>query len=354
MYPGPRAVEVSLPDAEFAELSRWADEAVDHRLAEQARIILACADGMPNVRIAADLMVTADTVRKWRSRFAARRLEGLTDTPRPGRRKAELVLSEAERDQLTRWARRAKTAQFLALRAKIVLRCAEDGTNKEVATALGVSHRSVNSWRARFVERRLDGLIDEPRSGRPPSVLLDQVEDVVIATLESTSGQDTHWSRSSMAARTGLSKSTIGRIWKRFDLKPHLQDAFKLSTDPQFVAKVVDVIGLYHHPPEKAVVLCVDEKSQIQALDRSQPVLPMMPGMPERRTHDYVRHGITSLFAAFNIADGTVIGELHRRHRALEFKKFLVTIDKAVPHELDVHLVCDNCEDHEAPQGAGA
>ncbi len=175
-------------------------------------------------------------------------------------------------------------------------------------------------------------------------------EDVIVATLETTPGADTHWSRASMAKRTGLSPSTIGRIWKRFDLKPHLQDSFKLSTDPQFVAKVVDVVGLYHNPPEKAVVLCVDEKSQIQALDRSQPVLPMMPGMPERRTHDYLRHGITSLFAAFNIADGTVIGELHRRHRAIEFRKFLVSIDKAVPAGLDVHLVCDNYATHNTPE----
>ncbi|OEJ56639.1 DDE endonuclease [Streptomyces agglomeratus] len=273
-------------------------------------------------------------------------MAGLADEPRPGRRKSDLVLSDDERHQLMRWARRAKTAQFLALRARIVLRCAEGGTNKQVAAELGLSEQSVNRWRARFVKRRLDGLADEPRPGRPPSILLDQVEDVIVATLESTPGQDTHWSRASMAERTGLSKSTIGRIWKRFDLKPHLQDAFKLSTDPQFVAKVVDVVGLYHNPPEKAVVLCVDEKSQIQALDRSQPVLPMMPGMPERRTHDYLRHGITSLFAAFNIADGTVIGELHRRHRAVEFKKFLVTIDKAVPAGLDVHLVCDNYATH--------
>ncbi len=322
---------------------------MDRRLAERARIILACAEGMPNLRIAADLRVTVDTVRKWRSRFVERRLEGLKDTPRPGRRKAELVLSEAERMQLTHWARRAKTAQFLALRARIVLRCAEGKTNRQVAAELGVNDRSVNRWRARFVQRRLEGLLDEPRSGRPPSILLDQVEDVVVATLESTPGKDTHWSRASMAQRSGLSKSTIGRIWKKFDLKPHLQDAFKLSTDPQFVAKVVDVVGLYHHPPERAVVLCVDEKSQIQALDRSQPVLPMMPGMPERRTHDYVRHGITSLFAAFNIADGTVISELHRRHRAIEFKKFLVTIDKNVPTGLDVHLVCDNYATHNTP-----
>ncbi|MGW6413327.1 IS630 family transposase [Streptomyces vinaceus] len=247
---------------------------------------------------------------------------------------------------LVRWARRAKTAQYLALRAKIVLRCAEGVMNKQVAVHLGVDQSMVDRWRARFVAERLDGLQDEPRTDRPPSILLDQVEDVIVATLESAPGRDTHWSRASMAARTGLSKSTIGRIWKRFDLKPHLWDSFKLSTDPQFVAKVVDVVGLYHNPPEKAVVLCVDEKSQIQALDRSQPVLPMMPGMPERRTHDYLRHGVTSLFAPFNIADGTVISELHRRHRAIEFKKFPVTIDKAVPTGLDVHLVCDNYATH--------
>ncbi|MFF0852115.1 IS630 family transposase [Streptomyces sp. NPDC003280] len=343
-------MEVVLSDEERAELLRWAGGAVAPRLVERARIVLACADGKPNSRVAAEFKVTADTVRKWRSRFVARRLAGLADEPRPGRRKSELVISDDERAQLTRLARRAKTAQFLALRARIVLRCAEGGTNKQVAAELGVSEQSVNRWRARFIERRLAGLVDEPRPGRPPSILLDQVEDVIVATLDSTPGQDTHWSRASMAARTGLSKSTIGRIWKKFDLKPHLQDAFKLSTDPQFVAKVVDVVGLYHNPPEKAVVLCVDEKSQIQALDRSQPVLPMMPGMPERRTHDYLRHGITSLFAAFNIADGTVIGELHRRHRAIEFKKFLVTIDKAVPTGLDVHLVCDNYATHNTPE----
>ncbi|MEU7769686.1 IS630 family transposase, partial [Nocardia sp. NPDC049190] len=265
---------------------------------------------------------------------------------RGGRPKSDLVLSDAERAQLISWSRRAKTAQFLAMRARIVLACAEGETNKRVAADLGVDESTVIRWRARFVAARLDGLADEQRPGRPPSILLDQVEDVVIATLESAPGKDTHWSRSSMATRTGLSKSTIGRIWRKFDLKPHLQDSFKLSTDPLFVEKVVDVVGLYHNPPEKAIVLCVDEKSQIQALDRSQPVLPMMPGMPERRTHDYLRHGITSLFAAFNIANGTVISALHRRHRAIEFRKFLVTIDKAVPRELDVHLVCDNYATH--------
>ena len=268
---------------------------------------------------------------------------------RTGRPKAELTLTDAERSQLVSWSRRAKSSQALALRSKIVLACAGGADNKSVAAELRCNPVTVGKWRARFIARRLDGLLDEDRPGRPASISLDQVEEVLVATLESTPKNATHWSRKSMAKKSGLSKSTIGRIWKDFGLKPHLSDGFKLSTDPLFVEKVVDVVGLYHNPPEKAVVLCVDEKSQIQALDRSHPVLPMMPGMPERRTHDYVRNGITSLFAAFNIADGTVITELHRQHRAIEFKTFLTTIDKTVPEGLDIHIVCDNYGTHKTP-----
>ena len=268
---------------------------------------------------------------------------------RTGRPKAELVLTDAEREQLVRWSRRAKSSQALALRSRIVLACADGLDNTSAAARVGCSLATVGKWRSRFVGRRLDGLVDEPRPGRPPTISVEQVEDVVVSTLESTPEHATHWSRAKMAQRSGLSRSTIGRIWRAFELKPHREGGFKLSNDPLFVEKVHDVIGLYLNPPEAAVVLCVDEKSQVQALSRSQPVFPMMPGMPEKRTHDYVRHGTTSLFAAFNTTDGTVISSLHRRHRAVEFRKFLTKIDTQVPDHLEVHLVCDNYGTHKSP-----
>lgn len=268
---------------------------------------------------------------------------------RRGRPVAEVTLTDEERETLARWARRAKSSQALALRCRIVLGCADGRSNQDVAAELGIWPQTVGKWRRRFLDKRLEGLVDEPRPGAPRKITDERVEQVVVATLERTPADATHWSRASMAAQSGISRSTVGRIWKAFNLKPHQVDTFKLSTDPQFVDKVRDVVGLYLDPPQKAMVLCVDEKSQIQALDRSAPVLPMMPGLPERRTHDYIRHGITTLFAALDIATGEVIGSVHRRHRAVEFRKFLAKLDKEVPADLDVHLICDNYGTHKHP-----
>lgn len=264
---------------------------------------------------------------------------------RRGPKLEPLLLSVHERTELERWTRRATSAQALALRSRIVLACAgpQGPPIIGVARELGITADTVRKWRRRFLAERLDGLVDEPRPGRPPTIAVEKVEAVVVATLEEIPKNATHWSRSSMADRSGLSKSTVGRIWRKFQLKPHLTDTFKLSTDPLFIEKVYDVVGLYFNPPEGAVVLSVDEKSQIQALDRSQPVLPIMPGMPERRTHDYLRNGLTTLFAAFDVTNGQVISSLHRRHRAQEFKKFLIKIDREVP---DIHLICDNYGTH--------
>jgi transposase len=266
-----------------------------------------------------------------------------------GRPKAELVLSDEERDVLERLTRRRKSAQAMALRARIVLACASGKSNTEVATDLKINQATVGKWRRRFVDRRLGGLFDEPRPGAKRTITDDLVEAVVIKTLEEKPTDATHWSTRSMAAATGMSQTAVSKIWRAFGLQPHRAESFKLSTDPQFIEKVRDVVGLYLDPPERAVVLCTDEKSQIQALNRFQPILPMMPGTPERRSHDYVRHGTTSLFAALDMATGKVIGSLHQRHRATEFKKFLERIDTEVPADLDVHLILDNYATHKTP-----
>ena len=259
------------------------------------------------------------------------------------------MLSDEERLFLERLARRRTSAQAMALRARIVLACATGITNAEVAAEIRVNQATVGKWRRRFVASRLDGLLDDPRPGAPRSISDDQVEAVIVKTLEEKPKDATHWSTRSMAKAMGMSQTSISLIWRAFGLQPHRAESFKLSTDPLFIEKVRDVVGLYLDPPERAVVLCVDEKSQIQALNRFQPILPMLPGTPERRSHDYVRHGTTSLFAALDMASGKVIGSLHRRHRAAEFKKFLEKIDTEVPGDLTVHVVLDNYATHKTP-----
>jgi len=263
-----------------------------------------------------------------------------------GPKPVEITLTEAERAQLERWARRRKTAQALAQRSRIVLAAAAGENNTHIAQRVGMERQVVAKWRGRFATQRCDGLLDEPRPGRPRTISDEKVDEVIVKTLESKPKDATHWSTRSMAREAGLSQTAVSRIWRAFGLQPHRSESFKLSTDPLFVEKVRDVVGLYLDPPERALVLCVDEKSQIQALDRSQPILPMLPGTPERATHDYRRAGTTSLFAALDTTSGKVIGSLHARHRAVEFKKFLKTIDEEVPAELDVHLILDNYSTH--------
>ena len=258
-----------------------------------------------------------------------------------------IVLSEADRGRLQGWVRRRKTGQALATRARVVLACAEPGsTNGGVAAALGVSRPTVALWRRRFAERGPEGLLDEPRPGAPRKITDEQVERAITATLEAAPADATHWSTRSLARATGLSQTAVCRIRRAFALKPHRTETFKLSTDPLFVEKVRDIVGLYLSPPDRALVLCVDEKPQIQAVERTAPVLPMRPGQPERRTHDYRRHGTLDLFAALDAKTGTVIGQCRPRHRAQEFRAFLDTIEASVPSDLEVHLVLDNLRTH--------
>ena len=267
------------------------------------------------------------------------------------RPKPELTLSDDERRKLTTWANRPKSSQRLALRARIVLACADEPSNKVVAARLQVCNATVGTWRNRFVAKRLDGLTDDPRPGAPRTVTDTHIEEIVTKTLETKPANATHWSTRTLAKTAGMSQSAVSRIWRAFGLKPHLHETFKLSTDPYFVEKVRDVVGLYLAPPEKAIVLSVDEKSQVQALDRTQPILPMTPGQAERGTHDDVRHGVTSLFAALNVATGEVIGKCHRRHRHQEFLKFLDHVDSTLVKEpgVSVHIILDNYATHKTP-----
>lgn len=265
---------------------------------------------------------------------------------------AVIVLEDEEETKLEELARRRKTGQAMALRCRIVLECAKGRTNTQIAKSLKITMPTVGKWRQRFGKMRMAGLADAPRPGQPRKITDAMVEQVVTQTLESKPEAATQWSTRSMAKKTGLTQNAIHRIWKTFGLKPHLQDTFKLSTDPFFVEKVRDVVGLYVNPPEqtRAIVLCVDEKSQVQALERTQPLLPLRPGQPERRTHDYVRHGTTSLFAALEVSTGKVIGQCHRQHRHQEFLHFLKKIDACVPAGMDVHLVMDNYATHKTPK----
>ena len=268
---------------------------------------------------------------------------------RRGRPAAPVELDDAERETLERWARRPKSSQALGLRCRIVLGAASGRANNDIAAELGCHPATVSKWRKRFAQRRLDGLADDPRPGPPRKITDAVIEDVLVRTLETTPPDATHWSTRSMAKAAGVSQTAVSQIWRAFGLKPHLVDEFKVSPDPQFVDKVRDVAGLYLNPPDAAVVLCVDEKTQIQALDRTAPILPLMPGTPQRRTHDYRRHGTTDLSAALEVASGKVITSMTARHRSEEFRKFLNLIDTEIPDGLDVHIVLDNVSTHKTP-----
>jgi transposase len=266
-----------------------------------------------------------------------------------GRPKRIVELTDVQREELQRWARRATTANALAMRARIILACEQGGHDGVIAERAGVNRATVGKWRRRFLERGAEGLLDEPRPGAPRQIGDAEIERVITRTLETKPKAATHWSTRTMASEVSMSQSAISRIWRAFGLQPHRVTTFKLSKDPLFIEKVRDIVGLYMSPPERAIVLCVDEKTQIQALDRTQPLLPMRSGQAEARTHDYVRHGTTSLFAALDVKTGAVIGECHHRHRALEFRKFLDTIDESIPEDLDVHVVLDNSSTHKTP-----
>lgn len=352
---GPRPVTVAVSKQERRELeSMLSDKAVSARTRDRARIVLAADSGCTNTEIAELVGTHAATVRLWRRRWADGGMEGLkhkTPLAGPGRQMGRplppLVLDDEIRDVLERWTRRSTVSAGLALRARIVLGAAGAATNAEVAETLGCSVATVAKWRSRFIESGLVGLSDEYRPGRPRTISDAAVEDVILRTLKQAPPEEaTHWSTRAMADVVGHSQSSISRIWRAFGLQPHRVDKFKLSTDPHFVDKVHDVVGLYLNPPERAVVICVDEKTGIQALDRTQLALPMLPGSPATATHDYVRHGTVDLYAALDVGTGQVITRTDKRHRSVEFRKFLDLVADQVPLDLDVHVVLDNASTH--------
>lgn len=348
MRRGPKLSPLKLTKKQHAQLHLLA-EGENQRLAQRAEIILCCADGLSNSEVAQRLNINEKTVRKWRKQFLAKGISGLRDGERQGRPKARFEISDEQREVLERYVRRGTVSQQLSTRARICLLCAEGRKDTEVAELVGVRAHTVGKWRRRFIKLGLDGLTDSDRPGPNRKITDDMVEDLVVRTLESKPKGATHWSTRSMAKKVGMSNASVGRIWRAIGLKPHLSETFQLSTDPLFIEKVRDVVGLYMNPPDNALVLCVDEKSQIQALNRTQPLLPMSPGAVERGTPEYERNGTTTLFAALNRATGNVIGVCYSRHRAVEFRKFLNVIRKNVPPDLDVHMIVDNYSTHSAP-----
>jgi transposase len=354
---GRKPVPVAVTPRQRVELERLAASG-EGRAALRARIVLGAAEGRSNRELAEQLGCSEPTVSTWRGRFAERGVAGLADarpatasTVRRGPKLTPVVVGDEDRQVLERWTRRHTASQALALRARIVLAAAEGASNADVAAREGCHVATVAKWRSRWLAGGVDALLDEPRVGRPREVDDDKVEQIIVDTLQSAPPDAaTHWSTRSMARHAKVSQTFVSRVWRAFGLKPHLVDTWKLSNDPQFVDKVRDVVGLYLDPPERAVVLCVDEKSQTQALARTRPILPLLPTSPARASHDYKRNGTTDLFAALDVATGRVHTQLHSRHRTAEFKKFLGHLDREVPDDLDVHLILDNYSTHKTPQ----
>jgi putative transposase len=348
MHPGPQLPPLKLDKKQRAQLNLLKIDG-PAKMKKRAEIIELCAEGHTVVEVARRMKSVARDVSKWRKRFLSHGLAGLLDTKREGRPTERIEISEQQQETLRRYVRRGTVSHNLSTRARICLLCAEGHSDTEVAQLVGVDCHTVGKWRKRFIKGGVEGLTDDYRPGVPRKITDDLVEDVVVRTLESKPKGATHWSTRSMADKVGMSASTVSRIWRAFGLKPHRSETFQLSTDPLFIEKVRDVVGLYLCPPVNALVLCVDEKSQIQALNRTQPVLPLRPGQAERGTPEYQRNGTTTLFAALDKATGKVIGKCYPRHRSEEFRSFLNVIRKNVPPELDVHIIADNYATHSAP-----